>query len=220
MARSKKNKQMDQAGKAAAEKLKAAVGSPEDLDELLGQMDEQDAEDEPPDNEEDRSEDEFDWGDEDEIDFLEEAKKIMKANIDESTKHGYRLSLVRLVDFLYCCLQKQRRSKKKKKKKKAKESEEKKFDKLLHPLLVKALDEAVEKDLGDKEWRELIYSHVGKASAEYHPIDLNQLDVHIFITHLCGLTKPKPKGGRGGKRAKTKDSDEKVAGDKKEEQEF
>jgi len=215
MARSKRNKQTNQTGKKAAKKLKEAVsgGGPVDIEELLDKMTKQDEAEEMSGSKkrvpkEDLSDDEMADGKEDEDDEAEAraVEAIMKANIDDGTKHGYRLHLVRLVRFLYS----QQQQKKGKKKAKGKKSSNDSSSGILHPELVLALDSAVAEKSTDKQLRETIYQHVLKASPDYHPIDLAKLEVPTFIAYLLNLTK----SDRSAAPAAPASSD------KKEEQEF
>jgi hypothetical protein len=207
MARGKENKRKQQAAKNAAAKLKKCLGV-KDCDDLMDRMDKQDAEDSSPrrgrskglpkedlsDDEEDAkeeeaNEEEYQKAKEEEAneeEYVKAVEAIMNANIEDGTKHGYRLNLVRLVKFLYS--KQSKTSKVSSSKKKPKIAS---LSGLLHENLVSDMDAVVAKKGSEKELSDAIHKHLLKANAEYHPIDLPQLDVPTFIGHLLALTKKK-----------------------------
>ena len=131
MARSKENKRRQEAKNTAA-KLKKGLGA-KSIDDLMDLMDKQDAKQDADDSsprrgrskglpEEDLSDDEEDTKEEEanEEEYAKAVEAIINANIEEDTKHGYRLNLVRLVKFLYSKQPKKSKVSSSKKKKKAK----------------------------------------------------------------------------------------------------
>jgi hypothetical protein len=111
---------------------------------------------------------------------------IMNTNIEDGTKHGYRLNLVRLVKFLYSKQPKTSKASSSKKK-----TNIASLSGLLHENLVSDMDAVVAKKGSEREMSDAIHKHLLKANAEYHPIDLPQHDVPTFIGHLLALTKKK-----------------------------
>jgi hypothetical protein len=77
---------------------------------------------------------------------------IMNANIEDGTKHGYRLYLVRLVKFLYS-----RQASSKKKKKKKKKTKIASLSGLLHEDLISDMDVVVAKKGSEKELSDAIH---------------------------------------------------------------
>jgi hypothetical protein len=215
MARSKQNKQKQQAAKNAAAKMKKSFGV-KDIDDLMEQMDKEDAKQDADDSsvhgggrkkipKEDLSDDEEDTEEEDAIEeeYEKAVDAIMNANIEDSTKHGYRLNLVRLVKFLY--------SKKSKASSKKNKTNIASFSELLHDDLLSDMNAVVAKKGSEKEMKDVIQKHLLKANAEYHPIDLPKLDVPTFIGHLLALTNKNSDGdsvkqeeGPDGKKEKEK----------------
>jgi hypothetical protein len=194
MARSKQNKQKQQAAKNAAAKMKKSFGV-KDIDDLMEQMDKEDAKQDADDSsvhgggrkkipKEDLSDDEEDTEEEDAIEeeYEKAVDAIMNANIEDSTKHGYRLNLVRLVKFLY--------SKKSKASSKKNKTNIASFSELLHDDLLSDMNAVVAKKGSEKEMKDVIQKHLLKANAEYHPIDDCGVCAYSFPTlYLRGLEK-------------------------------
>ena len=177
------------AAAAAASKKKKKVAT--DLDELLHGMDKEDEElnrssrsrkkDAPPaDLSEDELEDDSD--DYEEKEFDKAFEDIMAANIDKKTKHSYKLNLVRFVKYLY-----------------SKRDSKKEEYKILNEKLLKELNGLTRDKAYDRASSKIIMNHLDEACQNYHPIDLEKLEVSVFGNHLIAM-----KNDSGSKKSQRK----------------
>ena len=145
MARSKINKLKQTMAKKAAAKLEKSLGA-SNCDDLMEAMDQQDAKEDAANSpqrcgrsKEEMSDDEEDTREEDanEEEYMKAVEAIINANIEDVTKHAYRLNLVRLVKFLYS--------------KKIKKTKIESFSVLLHENLILDMDSVVAQKGSKKE---------------------------------------------------------------------
>jgi len=116
-----------------------------------------------------------DEDEEDDLEFLQHDKDIMESNVDKETKQGSRLSMVRFVVFFH------EKSKKKKGGTRNKILNERLADEL------KTLEKTDEGKGLQKKKANLVYRHLQEADETYHPIQLDKLEVELFIAHLVNL---------------------------------
>ena len=135
-----------------------------DLKDLLSKMDREDCGDPP--------EAEGEPDDLQEEEFMDGVKGVMEANLDEKSRHGYRLNLRRLIVFLY--------------QKSTKKTGAERYQ-ILHNDVSKALDAVARGKCYIERLHKAAYEQVLKASSSFHPIHLDKLRVEVYIAHLCNL---------------------------------
>ena len=134
-----------------------------------------------PDEESDLSEDELEAIDREWKELLE---SIRLASLNKKTRHNYHLSLSRFVLYLFG----------KQSSKKAKSEVKQRGSSDFHILHDKLLDElkTVKDGKGkEKRMRNIAMEHLKKASADYHPISVENLTPDVFVGFLLSLTNSK-----------------------------